>query len=223
MNGINRKIGITASTLGSLLGAGGIVNHGIFEVLQGNTPTNGFYIEAISESQRFWIHGTEGAFTLVHNFLLTGILVILVGAAVILWSAKYMGRKAGATVFLLLMILLTLVGGGIGHIIIFLPVWGYATRIHSPLGWWKNTIPESVRKPLSKLWPPLLTVTVICWLIIMELGIFGYFPGLRDPDVVLNIVFALLLSTVALASLTFVAAIAGDLAKRESVPTRQMG
>lgn len=219
----NRKTRITASILGVLLGTAGIVNHGIFEILQGNTPTPGFYIEAIGKAHRFWTHGTEGAFTLVPNFLLTGVLVVLVGAAVILWSVKYMGRKHGATVFLALMVLLTLVGGGIGHIVLYLIVWAYATKIHSPLNWWKKVLSERITKRMASIWPALLTATAVSWLIVMELGVFGYFPGQTDADVIMNIVMVFLLLTVILANLTFIAAFAGDIGVRESVEENTAG
>ena len=88
--GLNKSTGITASLVGSLLGLAGIVNHGIFEILQGNTSTNGFYIEAIGEAHRFWLHGTEGAFTIIHNFLFTGICVILVSTGIIIWSLRFL-------------------------------------------------------------------------------------------------------------------------------------
>ena len=133
----NKRTRITASVVGSLLGLAGMVNHGIFEILQGNTSTNGFYIEAISETHRLWLHGTEGAFTIIHNFLFTGICVIIVGAGIIIWSLKYTYLKSWATVFILLMVLLTLIGGGIGHILLYLPTWAMATRIHKPLNWWE--------------------------------------------------------------------------------------
>jgi hypothetical protein len=121
MNYYNQKTRITASAIGVLLGLSGIINHGIFEVLQGNTPTNGVFIEAISEKYRFWIHGTEAAFTIIPNFLITGICAIIAGLSVIFWSLKYIHIKNGASVFLSLLILQTLVGGGIGYIILFVP------------------------------------------------------------------------------------------------------
>jgi hypothetical protein len=43
----------------------GIINHGLFEILQGNNSTNGFFIEAIGDANRFWVHGTEAAFTIL--------------------------------------------------------------------------------------------------------------------------------------------------------------
>lgn len=211
MTYFNRKTKITASVLGALLGLSGVINHGLFEILQGHKPTNGFFIEAIGEAHRFWIHGTEAAFTIVHNYLITGILAILAGLAIVVWSLNYLHKKNGSTILISLFILLTLVGGGIGFIILYWPTWAFATRINKSLEWWRNLIPESLRKILSSIWIYCLTTAVICWLIVMELGIFGYFPGQSNPDTILSIVFVFLFSTVALACITFICAIAGDI------------
>ena len=215
MNYINPKTRITVSVIGTLLGLGGIFNHGIFEVLQGNTPTDGYFIEAISETHRFWIHGTEGAFTIIPNFLYSGILTMLVGLLLIIWSTRYIHLKSGPGVFLLLLILLTAVGGGIGHIILFLPTWAFATRINKPLNWWNRILSERIRKILSKLWIYGIVVTSVSWLIVMELGIFGYFPGQTDSDRVLNIVFIFLFSSVIFASVTFICGFAYDLDRQK--------
>ena len=216
MNFYNHKTRITASVIGVLLGLAGIINHGIFEILQGYTPTNGFYIEAIEKAHRFWIHGTEGAFTIIPNFLLTGIVVILVGLAIIVWSIWFLHAEYGVTVFLLLLILLTLVGGGIGHIVLFLPTWAFATRINKSLDWWQKRTSQQTRKILSGLWIYGLIATAISWLVVMELGIFGYFPGQTNPDIILNIVFVFLLATVILVSFTFICGFASDINERRT-------
>jgi hypothetical protein len=65
MTYFNKQTRIIASAIGVLLGLSGILNHGLFEILQGNTPTNGFYIEAIGENHRYWMYGTEGALLLL--------------------------------------------------------------------------------------------------------------------------------------------------------------
>ena len=215
MNFYNQKTRITASIIGVLLGIAGLMNHGIFEVLQGNTTTNGFFIEAIGKANRFWVHGTEGAFQIIPNFLLTGICVILVSLAIILWSISYIQVKHGSTIFLSLLIVLTLVGGGIGHIILFIPTWAYTTRINKSLNWWKKILPARLRKTLSKLWIYCLVATSISWLIVMELGIFGYFPGQTNPDTVLSIVFIFLFSTVVLTNLTFICGFSRDIEERK--------
>ena len=213
MNYYNHKTRIIASTIGVLLGLAGFINHGLFEILQGNTSTNGFMIEAIGASHRFWIYGTEGAFTLIPNFLVTGICVLLVSLAIIIWSLKFIQIKHGATVFLFLLILLTLVGGGIGHIVLFLPAWAYATRINKPLNWWGKILP--IKKVLGKMWMPMLIATSLSWFIVMELGIFGFFPGQTNPDIILNICFGFVLLTVFLANLTFICGFAQDIEERK--------
>ena len=217
LNYYNQKTRITASTIGVLLGLAGFINHGFFEILQGNTPTHGLYIEAIGESHRFWTYGTEGAFTLIPNFLITGICVLLVSLAIIFWSIKFIHIKRGATVFLFLLILLTLVGGGIGHIVLFLPTWAYATRINKPLNWWKKILSKKVRKVLAKIWMPMLVMTSLSWLIVMELGIFGFFPGQTNPDIILNITFGFVIFTAFFANLTFFCGFARDFEKRDYI------
>jgi hypothetical protein len=125
----------------------------LFETLQGNSPTNGVIIAAISESMRRWTHGGETAFTLIPNFLITGLAAIVVSLAIIIWSVGYLHTKHGAAVFLLLFILLFLVGGGIGQVIFFTVGWAFATRINKPLTWWRKILPEGVRGSLAKVWP----------------------------------------------------------------------
>ena len=213
---LNKKTRITASVIGILLGMSGMFNHGLFEILQGSNSTNGLFIEAIGETNRFWIHGTEAAFTLVHNFLITGICAVFTGLAIVVWSLKYIHIKHGTTVFLSLLILLTLVGGGIGYILLWLPTWAFATRINKSLHWWKKLLSAGLRKKLSALWIFFLVATSIAWLTLMEMGIFGYFPGQDDPDTVLNIVFLFLFSSAVLASITFVCAFAGDINEQKS-------
>lgn len=44
---------IIATTIGVFFGIFSGVNHGIFEILQGNTPTPGLVIQANGEGQRF--------------------------------------------------------------------------------------------------------------------------------------------------------------------------
>ena len=57
-----------------------------------------------------WEHGGEGAFTILPTFLLTGILALLVGIAMIVWSVWFIDKKRGPLVFFLLNILLFVCG-----------------------------------------------------------------------------------------------------------------
>ncbi len=141
---MNRALKTIVSTIGILLGVSGI-NHGFFEVLQGNTSTPGLIIQAIGPAQRYWVHGTEEALTLIPNFLITGLLSIAVGLTIILWSARGLHTKHGATIFILLFLLLLLVGGGIGQVVFFLPAWAFATLINKPLTGWQKVLPPVFR------------------------------------------------------------------------------
>ena len=115
---MNRATRINVATIGVLFGISGIT-HGIGETLQGNTPTPGLIINAIAAGSPWtrWPEGGEGAFTIVPNFLLTGILAIIVGLVIIVWSLGFVQRRSGALVYLLLFVLLFLVGGGIAQVI----------------------------------------------------------------------------------------------------------
>lgn len=100
---------VIVSAVGVLTGISGI-NHGFFEALQGNHSTGGFIINAVGKGNSWtvWKNGGEGAFTVIPNFLLTGILTMIVGALLIGWSIAFIHKKRGSTVFLLIALMLFL-------------------------------------------------------------------------------------------------------------------
>ena len=211
---MNRATKIIVSTMGILLGIAGI-DHGFFETLQGNTPTDGLIIQAIGDAQQMWLHGTEEAFTIIPNFLITGILAIIVSLAIMIWSVGFVDKKHGPTVFILLFILLVLVGGGIGQIIFFTLAWAGATHINKPLAWWRNVLPESARKVLAKLWPVSLTIGSLFFLVALEIAIWGFVPGVNDPEQKLYICWYFLGAGLGTLLLTFVAGFAHDIQAKE--------
>jgi hypothetical protein len=56
--------------LGTVIGVSGAI-HGVHSILKGNTPTGGMLLPSI------------GAFTIVQNYLVTGILAVGLGVAVV--------------------------------------------------------------------------------------------------------------------------------------------
>jgi hypothetical protein len=88
-----RKIVVFASALGIFAGLGGGVLHGIGEVLQGNVAPNGIMIEAWPALR---VVAGEPAMTIVPNFLLTGILAIVMGIIVTIWAGKFIEHKRAA-------------------------------------------------------------------------------------------------------------------------------
>lgn len=131
---------IVVSTLGILVGLAGI-EHGFFELLQGNVATNDVMINAIGPAQRFWEYGTERALTIIPNFLATGILAIIFGLLVTIWAGAFIDRKYGARVLMLLSIMLWLVGGGFAPIFMSILASVTATQINKPLKWWRAHLP----------------------------------------------------------------------------------
>jgi hypothetical protein len=120
-----RKIALLASALGIFAGLGGGVLHGIGEVLQGSVAPNGTLIEAWPALQ---VVVGEPAMTLVLNFLLTGILAIIMGIIVTMWAGKFIQHKSGGLILILLSIVMLLVGGGL-----IPPFFGIAGGVIAPL------------------------------------------------------------------------------------------
>jgi len=193
------------------------MSHGFFETLQGNTPTGSMLISAIGEAHRMWPHGNEYAFTLIPNFLITGILAMIVGFSIIIWSVGFVHKKNGPFIYLLLFILLFLVGGGIGQIIFFALAWAVSTRINKPLKWWRKVLPESVRRVLAKLWLWSLIASALLVVLALEIAIFGFVPGVNDPDLILIIMLSSLVVGLGVFLLTFVAGFAHDIERQANI------
>ncbi len=154
---------------------GGLVSmeHGFFETLQGNTPTNGVLIDAIGPADRFWESGRELALTIIPNFLISGICAIIVGVFVIVWSVGFVHGRYGALVYSLLQIIQLLVGGGVAFFALGLMMSIAATRIDRPLTWWRKHVPVKARRILGKLWLWLLLPAVTLFSLLVLAAIFG--------------------------------------------------
>lgn len=213
---MNKATRITVAVLGTIFGISGM-NHGFFEVLQGNVPTGGLFISAIGEAQKMWPHGNEPAFTLIPNFLVTGIAAMIVGLAIIIWSLGFVHKKNGPVVFILLFILLLMVGGGVAQILFFPWIWLISTRINKPLVWWRKILPVKIQKPLGKLWPWSLVISAVLLVFVLEIGVTGFVPAVNDPDVVLSIMLFCLGLEVVILPLTFVSGFAYDIAMRPNI------
>jgi hypothetical protein len=202
---------VIATTIGVFFGLFSGVNHGLFEFLQGNKPTGGLLIHAIGEAQRFWPLGTEDAFTLIPNFMVTGIASMVVGVAIIIWSLWFLPTRHGPTVFLGLFILSFLVGGGIGQAFFFIPAWAFATRMGKPLNWWRKVLPRSTWPFLSRLWIVTLAMATIVMLIGLEMAIFGFFPGLTYPEPIQDTAMLFVLASAILFVISFIAGFGHEL------------
>ncbi len=213
---MNKATRIIVATLGTIFGISGM-SHGFFEILQGNAPTGGLFISAIGEAQKMWPHGNEYAFTLIPNFLMTGIAAMMVGLAIIIWSLGFVHKKNGPAIFVLLFILLLLVGGGVAQILFFPLIWLVSTRINKPLAWWRKILPVKIQKPLGKLWLWSLIISSALLVFVLEIAITGFVPAVNDPDAVLSIMLFCLGVEAAVLPLTFVSGFAHDIAMRPNI------
>ncbi len=151
---------IIAASFGIFAGFGGL-EHGYFEILQGNARPAGVMIASMGPPcapEAVW-HACEPAMTLIPNFLITGILAIALGLATMVWSIAYVHRRRGGLVLALLSLALLLFGGGLIPPIIGLIGALMATRINKPM----QTQPGPVWAALARLWPWPLVVLFV-WL-----------------------------------------------------------
>lgn len=165
-----RKATKTAATwLGVVAGFAGL-EHGYYEILQGNTKPAGIVFASWGppcDPEKIW-HACEPAMSILPDFLITGILTVLLSMAVIVCSAWFVQRKHGGLVLIALSIALLLFGGGFFPPIISL-VGGLAgIKINKPL----NTQPGNITRLAAKLWPWALVIFLV-W--VLGQFPFGYF------------------------------------------------
>ena len=206
----NRATRTFASTLGILVGLAG-VEHGILEVLQGNVKPNGIMVDAIGPEQKLWELATETVLTIIPSMLVSGILSIILGGLVTVWAYKYVVRKYGSVVLLLLSVALFLVGGGFAPIFLTTLAFIAATRINRPLRFWGSRVPAALRNHIAKLWPWTLVISVVSFVIAVEIAIFGEpLLGLVGAESAYAIQFILGLAMLILAILALPSANAHD-------------
>jgi hypothetical protein len=144
--------GITAGLAG--------IEHGYFEILQGNTRPDGMVIASIGPpcvAEEIW-NACEPAMTILPNFLITGILAVIFGLMITVWSAAFIQRKNGGAVLILLSIALLLFGGGFFPPIIGV-VGGFAgLKINKPI---VVRSPGLITQFAARLWPWPLVIFVV--------------------------------------------------------------
>ncbi len=209
---MNRATRINVTVLGVIFGISGI-NHGFFEMLQGNAPTGGLFISAIGDAQKMWPHGNELAFTLLPNFLISGIAAMLIGLAIILWTCGYVHKKNGPIILLLLFILLLLAGGGVAQVLFFPWIYLVARQINKFPAFWEKVFHGKTALP-GKLWPWSLAISATLLVLVLVIGVTGFVPGVNDPEAVFKVMLGCLAAEVIFLPLTFLSGFAHDIASK---------
>jgi hypothetical protein len=164
---------LLASALGiyaALLG----MEHGYFELLQGNVRPEGLIIEAFGppcEAKLVW-HACQPAMTIIPSFLITGILAMIAALIVLIWAAAFVHRRRGGLVLILLSILMLPVGGGFIPPMIGIIAGIIGTQIDTPLTWWHARFPDGAGRFLAALWPWAL---IVYFLWVLPQWAVGYF------------------------------------------------
>lgn len=206
---------IIVSTVGILCGISG-VEHGFFETLQGNVAPSSLLISAIGPANRFWPGGTETALTIVPSFFVTGILAMLAGLMVIIWSAAFVHKKYGSAVFFLLSVFQFFVGGGFAQIFLVLMTTAAATQINTLWQGWHVLLPGFSRRFLARLWWLLLVAFALALSSAMFAAIFGYIPVVsslfnQNADNMTAFLYSLGYIMLGLLPLTILAGLAHDI------------
>jgi hypothetical protein len=181
------------------LTAGGAgIEHGIFEILQGNTRPEGLMIASIGPPcvpELTW-NQCEPAMTIIPSFLITGILAVILGIIVMVWSAFFVQKRHGGFVLILLCIPLLLFGGGIFPPLIGIIAGALGTRIHKPLNPEGSRLSGGLLLFLALLWPWSLALYV-GW--VLGQWVIGHFFNewlLANGYLIIVIVLGTLLLTV---------------------------
>ena len=207
---------ISATRVGvSIVGAvGGFISmeHGFFEILQGNVPTEGLMIDAIGPAHELWEGATESAFTIIPNFLITGIFAMIFGILGIIWAVAFVERPYGSLALFVLSITQFLVGGGIAFLIIAIINSMVATRINQPLQLWRKLLPVNLRRLLAKIWLFPLLSFVVLFAITIAIAILGV--ASLDATSTINLAFTLGYITLGLYLLSIITGFSYDIQKQ---------
>ncbi len=195
---MNNALRIVAVSLGLIAGLAGL-EHGYFELLQGNAAPNSLMIYAMGspcEPRMIW-NACEPALTIIPSFLITGLLAIVLSVVVLLWSAAFLHRQRGGQGLILLCLPLLLFGGGVFPPAIGLIGGLVGTQINAPLTWWRARLSGPGGHFLATLWSWSLII-FLGWMLAGQ-WIVGYFFNdfmLRNGWLIPLLVIGLLLVVV---------------------------
>jgi hypothetical protein len=153
---------LTVSTFGTIVGIAGL-EHGVGEILQGNTIPSGVVIESWPNIEAYEILGGEPAMTLIPNLLLSGILTVIVSIILMIWAIRFIDAKHGGLTMILLSLLLLPIGGGFAPPLMGSIVGGFGWRMNSRTDW-------AAGNNFGLIWPLIFIGAII--------GYFTLWPGM---------------------------------------------
>jgi hypothetical protein len=218
----------TVAAFGAVAGLAGI-EHGIGEVLQGNTPPSGSVIASWPDTDAFDVLGGEPAMTVVPNLLVTGILAVLASSAFLLWSTVFVRRRNSGVGLIVIAVVMLLVGAGFGPPLLGLVVGAAATRMGAPPRRPHSWHVSRTGRILAQLWPWFLGCGILAFLllvpgIVVFSALVGPFsPGLLVPVLTFTALAMMLLAIVSGRARDVALATTGPRAARRSAARRGHG
>ena len=207
---MNKATRILVSTFGTYVGLAGI-EHGIGEMLQSSAAPIGQMILSWPDAPFFKALGGEPAFTIIPNLLVTGLLACLFSLAYIVWAVLLVKRTGSGVMLILISVPLFLFGAGIFPPFLGILIGAVATRIHSPLTWWRSHLPPGAQNLLSAIWPWAYGACLFSWLLMFPgMAALSYSFGVQID----SLIFGLLFCMFGFLILASIAGFARDLLKR---------
>jgi len=182
--------------------------HGIFEMLQGFTSTNGIFIYAISkinQGKEMW-HGNFPAITILPNFLITGFCSILLSVLIFLYLFTRKNTKYNIYILIGLSILLLLFGGGFVPFFLLMITSFSSLIINKKFNYRENKVPKNIFKII---W--IMSIFTLFFIAFME-WIIGYFVN----DIMVKIGFILFLTGLLLPIFIIVTGMLNDIINKRA-------
>jgi len=147
---VNNATKAAVSAMSAYVAMAGI-EHGVGEIVQGNVRPDGMVIMSWKDPA-FSVVAGEPAMTVVPSLLVSGILSILVSLVFLVWGIRFVQRKHGGLVLILLSIILLLVGGGFAPPVLGIILGAAGTKVNSTWGSWSSRRPGWLRRFLGRAW-----------------------------------------------------------------------
>ncbi len=176
---------IMLSTFGAVMGLAGI-EHGVGEVLQGNTAPAGVMFPSWPDVAFFRSVNGEPAVSLVPNLFVTGILAIFLSVIFGVWSVGFIKTRRSGRILIGLSIAMLLTGAGVFPPIFGMLIGAGASTLHSLPQARRSQFMERGFLLLGRVWPWLFGASLISWLaMIPGIPALDYFFGVQNPTVIL--------------------------------------
>src|SRR5512139_3013445 len=141
---------VVAASFGIVAGIAGL-EHGYFEILRGDTKPASLAFPSMGPPcvpEEIW-NACEPAMSILPNFLITGILSVILGLLITVWSAAFVQRKHGGPILILLSVALLLFGGGFFPPLIGIVGGAAGMKINKPI---EQKQAHGSRRTAAKLW-----------------------------------------------------------------------